>query len=58
MVLAKRFDVKNKKTLLVILTIFFVSCGGGSIGTVAIVDKVTQAVTNLTSGVLLLPAVY
>ena len=56
--LAKRFDVKNKKTLLVILTIFFVSCGGGSSGTVAIVDKVTQAVTNLTSGVLLLPAVY
>jgi hypothetical protein len=57
MVLVKRFDVKNKKTLLVVLTILFVSCGGGS-GTVAVVNNATQAVSNLTSGVLLLPAVY
>ena len=57
MVLVKRFNVKHKKTLLVILTIVFASCGGGG-SPVAVVNNATQAVTNLTSGFLLMAAIY
>jgi hypothetical protein len=56
-VLVKRFSVKYKKTLLVVLTIVFASCGGGG-GPVAVVNNATQAVSNLTSGFLLMAAVY
>ena len=55
--LVKRFNVKHKKTLLVILTIVFASCGGGG-SPVAVVNNATQAVTNLTSGFLLMAAIY
>jgi hypothetical protein len=52
----------HKKTLLIVLTIIFASCGGGTgtgTGTgVAIVDSATQTVANLANGFLLIPAIY
>jgi len=58
--------MKHKKSLLVVLTIVFASCGGGndnggvssSISTIATVNNPIQAVAILTSGFLLMPAVY
>jgi hypothetical protein len=48
----------HKKTLLVVLTIIFASCGGGTGTGVAIVDNATQTVANLANGFLLIPAIY
>jgi hypothetical protein len=46
--------MKHKKLLLVVFTIIFASCGGG----VTVVNNAAEAVTNLASGFILIPAVY
>lgn len=48
--------MKYKKTLVVILTMVFASCGGG--GGVAVVNNAVEVVSNMTNGFLLVPAVY